>query len=223
MSQQQNQPNSEAVKSSEADSRWNFSVLTVDVAFFSIGMALLDVSAVLPLLLARLGASDNLIGGSAAVRMFAFNVVQIFVAYMRHGKSNHKAAVLKSAIICRVPICIIPFYILHASDSSSAKLLALWSVIIAMSLWAFGDGLGYMPWMEIIARSFSERARGRFFATTQLISGIATVAIAAIVVRWIWGLTKPAFSKELRVVGSSGCRNVRGFVDIFSALSRAEI
>ena len=59
--------------------RWNFSALMVDVTFFALGMAFLDMNAVLPLLLTRLGASGPLIGAYAALRALAFSGVQIFV------------------------------------------------------------------------------------------------------------------------------------------------
>src|SRR5205085_3827248 len=39
--------------------------------------------------------------------------------------------------------------------------------------------------MEIVARAFSDRTRGRFFAVTQLVSGVVSVGIAAFVVRGI--------------------------------------
>src|SRR5262245_15896415 len=58
--------------------RWNLGALTGDVAFFAIGMAFLEPTAVLPLLMSKLGASGLLIGAFAAVRFLVFSVVQVF-------------------------------------------------------------------------------------------------------------------------------------------------
>ena len=47
--------------------------------------------------------------------------------------------------------------------------------------------------MEIVARTFSERTRGRFFATTQLLSGLSSIAIAALVVRGVLASSRLPF------------------------------
>src|SRR5436305_1629227 len=72
------------------DVRWNLGALMLDVTCFSLGMAFMDQSAVLPLLLQRLGASGPLIGGFAAARSLVFSLLQIFVAYVTHGRVRQK-------------------------------------------------------------------------------------------------------------------------------------
>ena len=70
--------------------RWNFSALVVDVSFFAIGMAFLEPTAVLPLLMHKLGASGLLIGAFAALRHLAFSLVQVFVAYATYDQPRQK-------------------------------------------------------------------------------------------------------------------------------------
>ena len=60
---------------------------------------------------------------------------------------------------------------------------------LLLTLWTLGDGLGYVPWMEIVARAFTDKVRGRFFATTQLISGVISIVIAAFLVRGVLAST----------------------------------
>lgn len=163
--------------------RWNFGALLLDVTFFSLGMAFIDSSAVLPLLLERLGASGPLIGAFAAVRFLVFSLFQIFVGYATHGRPRQKPPLAWVAAITRLPLMLLPFLLWHANQSDTARLIGLWATIIILSIWALGDGLGYVPWMEIVGRTFSARTRGRFFATTQLLSGLSSIAIAAFIVR----------------------------------------
>jgi hypothetical protein len=163
--------------------RWNFGALMLDVTFFSLGMAFIDLSAVLPLLLARLGANGPVIGAFSALRFLAFTVLQIFVAYGTHGKAKQKPWLAFVATVTRLPLLVLPYFLWHAADSVAAQRTALWATICILVVWALGDGLGYVPWMEIVARTFSNRVRGRFFASTQLASGLTSIAIGAVVVR----------------------------------------
>src|SRR5258708_7079139 len=109
--------------------RWNLAVLVLDVAFFAIGMAFLDLSAVLPLLLERLGATKTIIGMFAALRFLAFSFVQIFVAYGLHGRARQKPMLAFVATITRLPLLVLPFILWHAADSPSSRTLALWATI----------------------------------------------------------------------------------------------
>src|SRR5579862_8637669 len=150
--------------------RWNLSALMLDVTFFSLGMAFFDQNAVLPLLMERLGASGPLIGAFAAARFLAFSLFQIFVSYGLHGRPRQKPWLAFVAAVTRLPLLMLPWFLWHGGDSTGARDLALRVTIVLLTFWALGDGLGYVPWMEIVARAFSARTRGRFFASTQLAS-----------------------------------------------------
>jgi MFS family permease len=165
--------------------RWNLGALMLDVTFFSLGMAFMDATAVLPLLLERLGASGPLIGGFASVRFLVFSLFQIFVAYGTHGRDRQKPWLVLAATVTRLPLLALPWFVWHGTVSPASSATALWMILIILSFWALGDGLGYVPWMEIVARAFSARTRGRFFASTQLVSGVCNVVIAVFVVRWV--------------------------------------
>ncbi len=87
----------------------------------------------------------------------------------------------------------LPWFLWHGSGSALSRAVALWATVVLMTFWALGDGLGYVPWMEIVARAFSDRVRGRFFASTQLVSGVASIGIAAFIVRSILHATSLPF------------------------------
>ncbi len=165
--------------------RWNLAVLMLDVTFFALGMAFIDSSAVLPLLLERLGATGVIIGAAAALRSIGLSGFQIFVAYKTHGKARQKPWLAVVATVSRLPLLAMPLFMLNANRSPALRLTALWAMITILAFWSLGDGLGYVPWMEIVARSFTPRFRGRFFASTQVASGLGSILICLIVVRTI--------------------------------------
>ena len=173
--------------------RWNFLALLLDVTFFSVGMAFIDSNAVLPLLMERLGASSPLIGAFAAVRFLAFSFFQVFVSQLTHGQTRQKPPLIWVATLTRLPLLLLPFLLWNANAGETARLVGLWATILILSVWALGDGLGYIPWMEIVARTFSDKTRGRFFATTQLLSGLSSIAIAALVVRGVLASSRLPF------------------------------
>lgn len=175
----------------DAQVRWNLFALTLDVAFFSIGMAFVDSNAVLPLLLKRLGGSTLLIGAFGTLHYLAFNGLQIVVAWARHGRPHQKPFLAWIAALTRLPLLALPYFVSHAADSPEAQRNALIALVTLLTLWTLGDGLGYVPWMEIVARAFSDKVRGRFFATTQLLSGLISIGIAAVLVRGV--LASPRF------------------------------
>ena len=180
--------------------RWNFGALLLDVTFFSLGMAFIDGNAVLPILLEKLGASGPLIGAFAAVRSLVFSLFQVFVGYAVHGRARQKPPLAWIALVTRLPLLTLPYFLWRANDSPAAHLVGLWATILILSFWALGDGLGYVPWMEIVARTFSDRTRGRFFATTQMLSGLSSIAIAAFVVRGVLDTPRLPFPHNYAVL-----------------------
>jgi hypothetical protein len=165
-----------------ASVRWNFGALVTDVTFFSLGMAFLDLNAIVPLLMARLGASGPVIGALAALRFLAFGAPQVVVAWAMHGRARQKPFLAFIAMLTRLPLLALPFVLWHGHDSPHAARMAILAMFVIMITWAMGDGMGYVPWMEIVARVFTDRVRGRFFATTQVLSGVTSIGVAAFLV-----------------------------------------
>ena len=182
--------------------RRNLSALTMDVTCFCIGLAFLDSSAVLPLLLQRLGANGPLIGSFAMLRSLTFSFSQIFVAYVAQGRQRHKPPLAWIAALTRLPLLALPFVLLHAMDSALARTVALFATFALLGIWSLGDGLGYVPWMEIVARSFTERTRGRFFSTTQTIAALVSVGTALLLVRPILNAGGLPFPKNYALLAA---------------------
>ena len=116
-----------------------------------------------------------------------------FVSQLTHGRTRQKPPLICVATLTRLPLLLLPFLLWNANAGATARLVGLWATIVILSIWALGDGLGYIPWMEIVARTFSDKTRGRFFATTQLLSGLSSIAIAALVVRGVLSSSRLPF------------------------------
>ncbi len=172
-----------------ATTRWNFGALILDVSCFSTGTAFLEASAVVPLMLERLGATGTLIGAFAASKTLIFNLIPVFIAFFLQGRQRLKPTLLTVCGLTRLPLLLLPLLLIHAADSPAAGRVALWSTLLLLWLWSAGDGMGYAPWMEIVARAFNERLRGRFFATTQFISGLANIGVAFFLVKPVLAAT----------------------------------
>lgn len=180
----------------------NLFALTMDVTCFCIGLAFLDGSAVLPLLLQRLGATGPLIGAFAMLRSLTFSFSQIFVAYIMQDRRRHKTPLAWIAAVTRLPLLALPYLLVHAMDSNFMRMVALTATFGLLGLWSLGDGLGYVPWMEIVARSFSERTRGRFFSMTQTVAGLVSVGMAIFLVSPILGASGLPFPKNYAVLAA---------------------
>ena len=126
-----------------------------------------------------------MIGAFAALKSLGFNGFQILTAFIMHGRKRQKPALSLIATITRLPLLLMPVVMYHASESASARRIALFGLIIILVLWSLGDGLGYVPWMEIVARAFEPKTRGRFFATSQIVSGLSSILIGLFAVRGI--------------------------------------
>ena len=163
--------NSDASKSTIQNSQEvmqrNLTALTLDVTcFLHRGWRFLDSSAVLPLLLQRLGASGPIIGSFAMLRSLTFSLSQIFVAYIAQGRQRHKPPLAWIAALTRLPLLVLPFALLHATDSPLARTLALAAAFALLGIWSLGDGLGLrFPWMEIVGAVVSRNGpRGPLFS-----------------------------------------------------------
>lgn len=163
-------------------SRHNLIALTTDVTFFALGSAFIDANAVLPLLFQGLGASGTLIGFFSAVRMLGFNLPQVFIAGYAHRQPRKKPLLMQAATLTRLPLIIVPLLLMESVHGNTYRLAALWGISLILTIWGCGDGLGYVSWVEIVANSFTDTVRGRFFALTQILSGIITLLVGAIIV-----------------------------------------
>jgi hypothetical protein len=170
--------------------RHNLFALLLDVISYWVGAAFTDPMTVLLLLLHGLGATATTIGLCIALRFAAQYGVQVFAAYIIHGKPKQKPFLVWSVGLSRLPMVALPFFIYRA-DRPGGAAVALWVTIGVLALVGLGEGLGGVPWTEIVARTFDTRTRGRFFTSAQASAGVLNIIIAGLIVTHLLALPYP--------------------------------
>src|SRR6059058_5091231 len=82
----------------------NLAALLLDVISYWVGAAFTDPMTVLLVLMNRLGATPTLLGLCIALRFAAQYGVQVFVAYIIHGKSRQKPFLVWAVGLSRLPM-----------------------------------------------------------------------------------------------------------------------
>lgn len=162
--------------------RRNFGLLIGEAGAFMAGLAFFDTSTVVPLLLAKLGASDVVIGALRFVLVLGFTLPALVAAHRIHGRPTHKRFLLITASLSRVGLCTIPVVLLLAARERPA--LALWWTFGTISLFAIMDGACAVSWYDILAKTIPARMRGRFFGVMQTTAGLFAIS-AGVVVHWV--------------------------------------
>lgn len=159
--------------------RWNFTVLLADAASFYLGLALFDGATVLPVLLARLGATDTLVGMVRLLQTLGFTLPALVAAHIIHGRAYHKRYLLWCCAGARIGLPVLPFLLLTSATSRPGVVMAALLVIIGV-FWLL-DGACAVSWFEIVAKSIPARVRGRFFGGMQTLGGLVGMCSGAIV------------------------------------------
>lgn len=159
--------------------RWNFGTIVIDCALFAFGNAVFDGATVLPLLLARLNASDTLIGFTRLVQTLGFTLPALLAAHYIHGRPYHKRFLVTAAGVARAGILTMPVALMLFAVDRPSWVVA-WFFVVFGVFWMV-DGGSAVSWYDIVGKTIPSRVRGRFFGTMQFASGLLAVAAAAIV------------------------------------------
>ncbi len=162
----------------------NVLVLWVDVAAFMGGLALFDSVTIIPVLLARLGAPEPVIGLARFIQVLGASLPALIAAHAIHGRQYHKRFLVWTAALSRCGAILIAPVLWYSSHLPRTFVIA-W-VIGCITLFWMMDGLCSVSWFDIIGKCIPARIRGRFFGVMQTLSGIVGVSAGAVV---IWALS----------------------------------
>ncbi len=140
----------------------------VDGASFNIGSAFLEGNTVLPTFVRTLTSSPLLIGMVSAVRGFGYLMPQIFVAGYIENRPMKKPFMMKVGYVMRAAGILMALSALIAKSNPNLALPVFFGALVVFS---FSDGLGGLPWMDIVARTIPPDRRGRLFGTQQAVGG----------------------------------------------------
>jgi MFS family permease len=152
----------------------------LDAVSFWAGMAFIDAETVLPVLLARLGASDAQIGLIRLIVLLGFTLPALWAAHYIHGRPRHKPFLLACCAIGRGSLLLFPPLLLLYGETRPE--LVLWAFFGLYAVFWLTDGASAVSWFDIIAKTIPERVRGRFFGVMQTVGGLTSLASGGAVV-----------------------------------------
>jgi MFS family permease len=165
---------------------WNFTVLGLDMALFSLGLNISSSYTVLPLFVHHLTASNTLVSLIPAVRAVGFFVPPLLIAGFVERLRYAKPLILGMTVFERLPYLWLGLLTPLLAALAPGWLLAVFFGSILVQTGA--GGLTLPPWLDMVARVIPEDWRGRFFGGSTGLGGalgIGGAAGAAAILRYI--------------------------------------
>ena len=144
--------------------RRNFPLFLADSILFTLALAIISATTVIPDFLRRLTDSEILIGLSGSLFTIGFTLPQLFIARYIVRAARKKWWFVGSNIVVR-PVMLI-CAILTAWLGGDHPALLLLVFFSCYSIAAFGDGLVGVPWADLAGTSLDNRWRARMFGLT---------------------------------------------------------
>lgn len=161
------------------------------------GCAFFDSGTVLPVLLARLGASDVTVGLARLIQTLGYTLPALLSAHYVHGRSQHKSFLLATCGISRLGLVALPFLIVQLARSNPAG--AAIAVIGVTALFWGMDGACAVSWFDILAKAIPARIRGIFFGVMQSAGGVMAIG-AGLVVREVLGNPQVPYPMDFAIL-----------------------
>jgi MFS family permease len=152
---------------------WNFSAITLDVAFWMAGLACMDMGAVLPVFVSTLTDSKLAIAFLAVLPGLGWTLPQLAGAARIMHRPRKKRYLVGMVAFGRTPMLILPAMLLFWPPDNKA--VVLWALVGCYGLLFFTDGLIGAAWYDIIAKTIPSSKRGRFFASHSVVGGVGVL------------------------------------------------
>jgi MFS family permease len=177
--------------------RWNSPILVTETAFFMSGLAFVDPATVLPLFITRLGGSPLLVGLVIVLQRLGYILPQLPMAAILGHRSRRAPFLRWGVLIGRMPMLAFVVYLWTAGTEPKGFVLAF--MLFSYFATSAGNGVVAVPWQDIIAKSIPSVLRGRFFASMQFTTSLATIGVG-LAVKWILGASGPGFPLSYTVL-----------------------
>jgi MFS family permease len=145
-------------------------------AFLALGVSLTQPTTVISAFVADLTGSTIWVGGLSTVLMVAAALPQLFVArWIEHRP--RKMPYLLTAIYLRVGSWGILAFLIYSIGDKQPTILA-WTLVVMLTIFYAGGGLGNIPYTDIIGKVIPARRRGAFFGGKEALAGPLAVGAA---------------------------------------------
>ncbi len=157
----------------------NFAALVGDYVGFSMGMAFISASTVLPAFIGRLTTNKALVGLVSTVADGAWLLPQVIFANLLVNKRRKKRYVTAAGLIGR------PLFLLYALGLwlglGSNPPLALALLLLAVFVFLGSDSFASVAWFDVLAKTIPEQRRGRLVGISQVIYGLLAIGQGALI------------------------------------------
>ena len=158
--------------------RWNFTVLSLDIAFYYLSTTLASFSTILPAYLRHLTSSNLAIGLLSALATAGYSLPNLFFAPITERFPRKKRLILAVTPGERIP------YLLLAAIAAGLAVphprAALLLTFAAVLLFTCTGGALTPAWLDLIARSIPARRRGAFFGRSNALAGLMGIGGAVL-------------------------------------------
>ena len=155
--------------------KWNFRSFVIDGSFFSIGIAFLESNTIFPALISQLTQNSILIGLVSTIRNAGYLLPQLLVAGYAERLPYKKPFLMINGLVSRLSVlamAAITFFLVGSNPS-----LALIGLIAANTVFALTDGIGGVPWIDLVAKTIPSTRRGTLFGVMQAAGGIGALIV----------------------------------------------
>jgi len=149
--------------------KWNFGSLILDGSMFSMGIAFLESNTIFPALISQLTTNNVIIGLVSTIRNAGYLLPQLFVAGYAERLPYKKPFLMINGLINRLAVLLMAVITFLIAGKNPA--LALVGLISANVIFALTDGIGGVPWIDMVAKTIPNTRRGTLFGVMQFIGG----------------------------------------------------
>lgn len=156
--------------------RWkrNFAANFVDSLFFSLALAFVSVTTIVPLFISSLGGSALLIGLIPALVQTGHMLPPLFTAPYVAPLPRKLPFLLKMTVIERLPLLVLAILSIRLATTNPTAMVIITASLLA--IFGLGGGICLPAWMDIVARVTPLRMRGKLFGWSGALSGLLGVA-----------------------------------------------
>jgi MFS family permease len=157
----------------------NFAALVGDYVGFSMGMAFVSATTVLPAFMGRLTENKALVGLVSTVADGAWLLPQVIFANLLVNKRHKKRYVTAAGLIGR------PLFLLYGLGLGLGlardPTLALALLMVAVFFFTGSDSFASVAWFDVLAKTIPEERRGRLVGISQVIYGLLAIGQGALI------------------------------------------
>src|ERR671924_1753870 len=151
--------------------RHNVVALGADYGLFMVGLSFASQATILPAFAAYLGAPNVVIGAIPAVMTLGWFLPSLFAAGHTEALTRKLPFLMKWTLWERVPFLVMALLAFFTAERWPG--LTLWLTLLMLSIITGVGGFLMPAWMDLIARALPTTIRGRFFALSNFVAGLA--------------------------------------------------